>query len=396
MPEQLVELEPPLPAELADELSKRVYFVSDEIVGFSLVRSDDAITAVRLRTSGATPPADLDRKLRTLVATDVAPQRPVRADAVWHAAPGRVHEGVFEQLVDAGAAYEAGEGQVGLGEPVLGLLEYLDDRVRDIAVGRLGATEYRYPTLIPTAVLSRIGYFTSFPQHLMFVTRLHSDLDVYAQLSRDIASGGSPHELVLAHCRNVDYALPPTMCFHTYHQFSGGTVPSDGLVVTSRGPSFRFESRYRYGLERLWDFTIREVVFLGERGFVLACRQRFLEAAIELAEELDLGGSCELANDPFFLGDSAERVWSQRMLELKYELRLDVGPDRTAAVASFNFHEGFFGDAFDIRRPDETRIHTACVGFGLERFALAFLAQHGLDPAEWPNVVGRGLRSGRG
>ena len=31
--------------------------------------------------------------------------------------------------------------------------------------------------------------------------------------------------------------------------------------------------------------------------------------------------------------------------------------------------------------------HSACIGFGLERIALALFAAHGFDPASWPAAV---------
>ena len=32
-------------------------------------------------------------------------------------------------------------------------------------------------------------------------------------------------------------------------------------------------------------------------------------------------------------------------------------------------------------------MHSVCVAFGLERWVYAFLAQHGDDPARWPEPV---------
>jgi hypothetical protein len=52
-----------------------------------------------------------------------------------------------------------------------------------------------------------------------------------------------------------------------------------------------------------------------------------------------LSGRCEVGNDPFFGGsDTPDRISSQRIMELKHELRVSVGGDRTIAVGSFNFH----------------------------------------------------------
>ena len=75
----------------------------------------------------------------------------------------------------------------------------------------------------------------------------------------------------------------------------------------------------------------------------------------------------------------------QRIKGLKQELHLPVGAESVAA-ASFNLHERFFGDAFDIRLPDGTAASSACVAFGVERWTLAFLAAHGTDARAWPAV----------
>lgn len=394
MTRQLIELDQPVPEQLADELAKRIYFVADAIVDFSLVRTGAGVVGVEVAFAPGMADPDVARKLRAVVANDVLPQQLTPRRQLWRSPPGQVVPGgVFDELVRRGIAVEAGEGQVAVGEPVLGLLADLDAEIRTLARRELGAVEYRYPTLLPLSVLRRSGHLDSFPQQMMFVTRLHSDADAYQAFLADMAAAGDTLN-VLAHCRDSDYCLPPTMCFHTYHQFRDSRLPAPSLVVTSCGKSFRFEARYRRTLERLWDFTIREVVFLGSRGFVLDSRQRLLEASIALVERLGLTGHCEVANDPFFLGRSAEQAWSQRLLELKYELRLRVGAgdDDTVAVASFNFHERFFASAFGIGSSSDEPLHTGCAGVGLERLAYAFLCHHGVDPSCWPAV--RGERSG--
>ncbi|MEU5907121.1 hypothetical protein ABZ780_22485 [Micromonospora sp. NPDC047467] len=386
MTRQTIELDTPVPGALADELGKRVYFVSDAIVDFSLVRDGGNVVAVEVEVDGDA--VDLARKLRWVVANDVLSQQVTPPREVWRSSgTAASHGDVFGRLLAIGAVAEAGEGQITLGEPVLGLMDALDNLVLDIAVSEFDARQFRYPTLLPLSVLRRCGYLGSFPQQLMFVARLHSDVDVYQEFLDGVKSGGPLH--VLDHCRHSEYGLPPTMCLHTYHQLRDAPLPAPSMVVTSRGKSFRFEARYRRTLERLWDFTIREMVFLGDRDFVLDCRRRFMEASIALMERLGLHGSCEVANDPFFLGRSADHIWSQRYLELKYELRLDVGPGESVAAASFNFHERFFADAFGITTASTGHVSTGCVGFGLERLAYAFLCQHGIDPAAWPDLTPR-------
>jgi seryl-tRNA synthetase len=394
---ETIEFDQPVPEPLAGELAKRVFYVSDAIVDFSLVRSDEGIVGVEVVADSEG--ADLGRKLRFVVANDVLPQQLTEPKVLWRSSqPAALHDDVFARMRERGMAFEAGEGQIAVAEPVLGLMDDLDACIRDIALRELGAVEYRYPTLIPVSAMTRCGYLGSFPQQLMFMTRLHADLDSYTAFLEDAEASGDAAGL-LAYCRDVDYCLPPTMCFHTYHQLHDGPLPAEALVVTSRGKSFRFETRYRRTLERLWDFTIREIVFLGSREFVLRCRQRFLDASLALVERLGLTGRCEVANDAFFLKDSADHAWSQRFLELKYELRLNVDAETTIAVGSFNFHERFFADSFRIGSGGADHVHTACVGFGLERLAYAFLCHHGIDAARWPEITApqqTALRAGGG
>ncbi|MEV0124001.1 hypothetical protein AB0I16_21140 [Streptomyces sp. NPDC050703] len=388
----LIPLDDPVPAALADELAKRVYFVSDRITGFTLVRTGDAVTAVEVTTEDAGP-ADLDaftRKLRLVVANDVLSQRRMVPKVVWRSAADGPVRDVYPELLARGLATEVGEGQIALGGPVVSLMDYLDAEIRALVVRECGAREFRYPTLMPAPALRRTGYFESFPQLLMLVSRLHGDVDTYRAFLSELTGGdgGDLTAALRAHTGDADHVLPPTMCFHTYHQYADGPPPAPDTVVTSRGKAFRYESRYSRSLERLWDFTIREIVFLGTSRSVLAHRTRLMERAYALTESLGLGGRCEVAGDPFFLNESAAvRAWSQRLLEMKYELRLPLDDGRDVAVASFNYHEQFFGRSFGIRDADERPVFTGCAGFGLERLTYAFLCRHGTDPARWPAHV---------
>jgi hypothetical protein len=390
-----VALQQPLRREQSQELAKRLFFVSEKIVDFTMIEQGNLVEAVEIASVQPLEAAALREKINYIVASDIIDQRQTVNKVQWRSQHQRTSiEHMFEQLVEQGVADEVAEGQVCVGEPFISLMNYFDGRLRSIAINQLGGREYQYPTLIRTDVLDRCGYFNSFPQFLMFVTRLHSDIDTYRDFLDQYKQSGDVRTFALSQCENLDYCLPPTMCFHTYHQLRDRQLGEEqNLVVTSRGKSFRFESRYHLTLERLWDFTIREIVFVGARTFVLECRQAFMREVFRMIdEEFGLMGFCEVANDPFFCNqDTAEKIWSQKLLELKYELRLNVAADRTIAAGSFNFHEGFFGENFQIRRGERDWARTACVGFGLERLTYAFLCQYGLDQRAWPAAVREGV-----
>ncbi|MFF5571791.1 class-II aminoacyl-tRNA synthetase family protein [Streptomyces luteogriseus] len=390
-----VALHTPVAGQLASEIERRLLFVSSQITGYELDTADGEVRGVTLRSAAPLPADELTEKVNRVVDGDVRKQRTTPPKSVWTSSHDRVvEEGTFELLARAGAVTEAGEGQVAVGEPLLSLLAYFDRAVKRILGEDFNPTEYRYPTLISTEALATAGYFASFPQHLMFVTRLHNDIDVYQGFQRSYGETGID-STVLDACHNVDYCLPPTMCYHTFHQYRGRTLDAEGVhVVTAKGKSFRFEAAYATTMERLWDFTIREIVFMGPREDVLASRELFMRKIFAFVDELGLSGFCEVGNDPFFGGDdTSARIWSQRLMELKYELRLTVAPGRTIAVGSFNFHDDLFGRGFGIDYGTEGTARSACVGFGLERLVYAFLCQYGLDSAGWPATVREGARA---
>lgn len=179
------------------------------------------------------------------------------------------------------------------------------------------------------------------------------------------------------------------MCYHTFHQLAG-QVLNGPVVITARGASFRHEGRYEANLERLWDFTIREVVFIGPPHEVADARQRFHDLATSLLDELGLCGYSEVASDPFFGGAAAQASSAQLMLSLKYEARLFVAPERTIAAGSFNVHDRLFTGAFDIGLAGQATAASACAGFGLERLAYAVVCQHGLDEGRWQALLRTG------
>jgi seryl-tRNA synthetase len=149
-------------------------------------------------------------------------------------------------------------------------------------------------------------------------------------------------------------------------------------------------------------FEMREIVALGSRSDVERFRLEMIDRAREMVSDLGLEGRIETASDPFFLQDPRAadvvpvnvlpeprgRRIMQQILPLKYELRLTLDESgRTCAVASFNHHLDFFGRRFSIRLPSGAIAHSGCVAFGLERWVLAFLAQHGIDEHGWPEPV---------
>ncbi len=135
-------------------------------------------------------------------------------------------------------------------------------------------------------------------------------------------------------------------------------------------------------------FRQREHVRIGSPEQVLSFRELWMERARTLVATLGLPFTVEIANDPFFGRAGRMLAANQRDENLKFELLLAIAtPARPNACISFNYHRDHFGKAWDIRTHDDRVAHTGCVGFGVERIALALLAHHGLRVADWPAAV---------
>ena len=132
-------------------------------------------------------------------------------------------------------------------------------------------------------------------------------------------------------------------------------------------------------------FRMREFVCLGLPAEVRAFRDAWIERGRDVIATLGLPVAIDLANDPFFGRGGTLMARSQRDQALKYELLVPVSnPDRPTACLSFNYHMEHFGEIWDLRLENGELAHTACVGFGFERLALALLRHHGFEPQHWP------------
>jgi hypothetical protein len=135
----------------------------------------------------------------------------------------------------------------------------------------------------------------------------------------------------------------------------------------------------------LWDFTMREIVFLGSAEFVQRQREGWMAKTARFASGLDLDAGLAPANDPFFGAGNRGKKLLQHLKQLKYELSVPLHSGGSMPIASFNLHERFFTNRFQISLATGEPAHSGCVAFGLERWCMALLAR-GAAPAALARV----------
>lgn len=386
----------PLPvrvdADLAADIEKQAAYVL-ATVGRVRVHAERAAVEIEL-TAGADAGVAKEKVARFVEAMTKRHRPVARKVVACHARTDRppLQGGVHEELLRRRWLFDLGRGQMGLAGPALSLARLVDADCARIAAERFGAIEQSYPALIPSSVLARCGYFGSFPHTVSFVAHLSEDFDRIEAFRRANAEGGP---LAIPDTRDFAFeaCLSPALCYHAYQAHEGRTLESSGATITCAGRCYRYESKNLVGLERLWDFSMREVVFMGTAARVASLRRAAMDAVMDQVERWDLEGFIETANDPFFPTTYSAKRYFQMNADLKFELRLPVEPGdgapRTIAAASFNVHESFFGQAFTISTAEGDPACTSCVGWGIERWVLALFAQHGFDPSRWPEALRR-------
>jgi seryl-tRNA synthetase len=240
-------------------------------------------------------------------------------------------------------------------------------------------SEWRIPAGVSFETLERAQYFASFPQWLTAASHLSGDESVLS----GIASSQTPGVAARNALGAAETVLPPAVCYHTYAALAGSVLDSP-LLMSAAGTCWRHEGDRLAALERGWAFTMREIVCLGSERDVRGLLDRGVALAESLAYKLGLEVKLAVASDPFFAPTSRGRAALQRIKGLKHELALQFPDGRSLAIASFNDHERFFGEAFDITLPNGDHAASGCVAFGIERWLLAVLATHGTSPSGWP------------
>jgi seryl-tRNA synthetase len=383
-----------IPDHLIGEVRSKMAYVDEVITGADISAAGDQITLSLSADLDSSRAADVESKAQRVVETMVKgafkPKTQMLEDFSMRVVP--FNRDPNEELIARGEMHQEATGIFALGPTVTKLINFFESKFLWLA-DSFGAAPYRFPTLIPAKYLERVGYFSAFPHSLTFVTHLREDLDVIDSFAKTAALNEHGLNAPRESFSTIQTLLSPAVCYHLYFSLADKPLPNGQLAATAVGNCFRYESTNLISLERLWNFTMREVIFVGSKDFVLQNRETSRERMRGVFEEVGLAYHVETANDPFFIGEFRKQAAFQSAFQLKFEIRARLPfKGSTLAVGSYNYHQDFFGRNLNITLPDGSPAHTACTAFGLERMAYAFLAQYGFDTKQWPEVIRKAVQ----
>ena len=287
----------------------------------------------------------------------------------------------LEQLTRAGLLIPSGVrgiyGRSGLFEHVINQFEEYVTREG----AHLKAEVMRFPPLFNRAHYCRINHIQNFPDLMGSVHSFLGGEGEHAGMIRKFEDGEdwtkdlAPSEAMLI----------PAACYPLYPTATG-TLPGEGRIVDLKAFVFRHEPSDDPA--RMQIFRQREYVRLGTAQQALDHRDEWLTRGKAMLESVGLPVEKVVANDPFFCRGGRLMKATQREQVLKFELVVPIcSVEKPTAITSCNYHLDYFGLTFGIRTADGQPAHSACIGFGLERIALALFKIHGLDPETWPSPV---------
>lgn len=291
------------------------------------------------------------------------------------------YQAYLDELVEARLLIPLGEpgvyGRSGIFESVI---EHFESYVTRNGA-ELKPEVVRFPPLLARRHYLATDHLQNFPNLMGSVHTFAGDERAHRRMLDERERGEDwtaelvPTELML--CPAACYPLYPT---------ATGILPKKGRLVDLR--SFVFRHEPSIDPARMQMFRQREFVRLGSAEQARGHRDYWLKRGEEMLLAVGLDVRPVLANDPFFGRGGRVMASAQKEQDLKYELVVPVASsERPTAVTSCNYHLDHFGHAFGIKTADGQPAHSACIGFGLERIALALFRAHGFDPLRWPATV---------
>ena len=376
--------------EVAGDIEKESVFVSPAID--RIVVGEDGNSATVMLKDSSDLDAVMDKAARFL---DVMAKQVSGYEIKVFFETKRRDDGPYQRDVNQGLAergwlHDYGMGQVAYNGPVLKLARLINEKAAELYRREYDATDGHFPALVDADTLHKCGYFDSHPNAVTFVGNMIEDFDAIEEFRMANSCSEGAHMPPQDHVHVDGMCLNPAACFPAYPTLSGKRYET-GECFTWMGRVFRYESRNISGLDRLYEFNVRELVFVGSDAYVSDVRNRSLPLVEELATFFDIDCKLQTATDPFFATVSAAKKFWQAAQEVKNEIKIPVldadGNTKTIACGSINLHGNFFGERFDIQDQEGNPAMTGCVGLGIERWVLAVFTQHGFDPERWPEAV---------
>lgn len=371
---------------VVDGLKSDLAFCHPAITGISRIDPEKGVIELNVRSGLAEKEeADLKRQVAKVVDMSIKSFRFVEdVPPLWkHESSKPYYGGDAVQNFTKQYMTELGPGQYAYHGLADKLFVFFCNRIQKIA-NDMKAEGWHLPSIEMTHdLITETGYFSSHPQLVTFGYRLPPHYDKVQKFTEEAKTKklSVPEDSHIL--EPTGFILEPFVCHNIYRSLNNKQLASN-RIISAQGKCYRYEGFRFMPLLRQWEFSMREIVLVGERDFVMEARQRCIELTQAMITELDIDASLEIAADPFFVSAAASARTFQMMQSTKLELKLRIDDDIRTAAGSFNIHGKHFTRPMKIYNAKGEMLETACCGYGIERWMAAFVARWSEDPKKWP------------
>lgn len=260
----------------------------------------------------------------------------------------------------------------------------------------LGFQEVIESNFIPFHIWLKTGHLTGVPNEVYYFSEpvsrdphLWETFKDTVYITREVPVD-MLKELVSEPKGGIVYAQCPTI----YWSLKSSVIPAADLplkIYENTVVSARYESGGRHGLERTDEFHRIEIVYIGTKEQLLHLREQLLDKYRHIFKIFDIEWRMAWVT-PWYMQQAGLTGVEERdkkvLGTIDFEAYLPYRGKRDKDENWLEFQNltisgNKFTKAFNIKTQKE-ELWSGCSGIGLQRWAVAFLAQKGLDPGKWP------------
>lgn len=288
------------------------------------------------------------------------------------------------------------KGQFVYGREFTALMQIMKDLFVEHVFRPLEFFEATFPKFEPWSIPKKSGHAKNIYPMAYFVSVPKNSSDEYWEDIKDhyAITGEIPIDDVVERitCAGLlSYAqCPPFWPYLENKTIDEGTLPL--LVYDWSGPTYRNEAGGTHGLDRIEEFHRTEILFVGTKEHVVDIWQKLKDALTKLFDEV-LDIEIRVAKvTPWWMAHAGINTASEDSDSGTYDFDayLPYRGNREREwleIQNDSSNGDKYPKAFRVRGRKGELLWSGCAGHSLERVIVAFLAQKGVDPAGWPEIV---------
>ncbi|MBC7080866.1 MAG: serine--tRNA ligase [Thermoplasmatales archaeon] len=298
-----------------------------------------------------------------------------------------------EEMIRLGWIKLMGKGKWFYFPPAAAIMRAMERIAINEVIAPLGFSEIIQPMHVSFDTWIRTGHLEGMPGEIYYIcepkSREAKEWENFVDLLK-IRKEVSEEELI-KNLKPPKEGVCYAQCPNIYASLAGKTIAEDSLpllIFDRSTPSDRYEAGGKHGIERVDEFHRIEIVYIGTKEQLIEVREKLMARYRHVFDEiLDLEWRMAKVT-PFYLQQAGLVASEEDEIKgtIDFEAYLPYRGDRSEEwleIQNISIVGDKYVKAFNIKA-QKSDLWSGCSGIGLERWTVAFLAQKGIYPENWP------------